>query len=222
MGFPGGSEVKASACNVGDLGLIPGSGRSPGEGNGNPLQYSCLENPMDGGAWWATVHGVAKSWTRLSDFTFTLTWKNFIIQWILLVLVPWISGGICCQATQEGAQSRSSPRQSPGWLWVLMGWRCLLHCAPSLSSLLGLWAGKVGCCCSEPRPGFRKEKRVHFGLNLVRRAACELCELCGDKRTSRWDVAGVGVTEFPGSVRHGAGKLPSGLEWRLRCVGKKE
>ena len=58
LGFPGGSEVKASACNAGDLGLIPGSGRSPGEGNGNPLQYSCLENPMDGGAWWATVHGV--------------------------------------------------------------------------------------------------------------------------------------------------------------------
>ena len=49
-GFPGGSEVKASACNVGDLGSIPGSGGSPGEGNGNPLQYSCLENPMDGGA----------------------------------------------------------------------------------------------------------------------------------------------------------------------------
>ena len=51
----------------------PGLGRSPGEGNGNPLQYSCLENPMDGGAWWATVHGVAKSWTRLSGFTFTLS-----------------------------------------------------------------------------------------------------------------------------------------------------
>ena len=61
QGFPGGSEVKMSACNVGDLGLIPGSGRSTGEGNGNPLQYSCLENPMDGGAWWATVHGVAES-----------------------------------------------------------------------------------------------------------------------------------------------------------------
>ena len=57
LGLPGGSEVKASGCNVGDLGSIPGSGRFPGEGNGNPLQYSCLENPMDGGAWWATVHG---------------------------------------------------------------------------------------------------------------------------------------------------------------------
>ena len=70
LGFPGGSEVKASASNAGDLGSIPGSGRSPGEGNGNPLQYSCLENPMDGGAWWAAVPGVTKSRTRLSDFTF--------------------------------------------------------------------------------------------------------------------------------------------------------
>ena len=59
----GGSEDKASACNEGDLGSIPGLGRSPGEGNGNPLQYSCLENPMDRGAWRATVHRVEKSWT---------------------------------------------------------------------------------------------------------------------------------------------------------------
>ena len=68
--FPGGSEVKASASNVGDPGLIPASGRSTAEGNGNPLQYSCLEKPMDGEAWQATVHGVAKSWTQLSDFTY--------------------------------------------------------------------------------------------------------------------------------------------------------
>ena len=67
--IPGGSDGKASAYNAGDPGSIPGSGRSPGEGNGNLLQYSCLENPMDRGAWWAAVHGVAKSWTRLSDFT---------------------------------------------------------------------------------------------------------------------------------------------------------
>ena len=60
-GFPGGSEVKAPACIAGDLGSIPGLGRFPGEGNGNPLQYSCLENPMNRGAWWAIVHGVAKS-----------------------------------------------------------------------------------------------------------------------------------------------------------------
>ena len=72
LGFPGGSEAKVSASNAGDLGSIPGLGRSPGEGNGNPLQYSCLENPMDGGAWWATVLRVAKSQTRLSDFTYSL------------------------------------------------------------------------------------------------------------------------------------------------------
>ena len=65
--FPGGSEGKASAYNMGDTSSIPGSGRSSGEGNGNPLQYPCLENPMDGGAF----HGVTKSWTGLSDFTFT-------------------------------------------------------------------------------------------------------------------------------------------------------
>ena len=60
LGFPGGSEVKASACNRGDLGSIPGLGRSPGEGNGNPLQYSCLGNPMGRGAWRATVPGVTR------------------------------------------------------------------------------------------------------------------------------------------------------------------
>ena len=59
-GFPGGSDGKESACNAGDLGSIPVSGRSPGEGNGNPLQYSCLEKPTEGGAWWATVHGVTE------------------------------------------------------------------------------------------------------------------------------------------------------------------
>ena len=67
--FPGGSDGKASAYHTGDRGSIPGLERSPGEGNGNPFQYSCLENPMDGGAWLATVHRVAKSQTRLSNFT---------------------------------------------------------------------------------------------------------------------------------------------------------
>ena len=60
MGFPGGSAVKNLPVNAGDVGSIPGSGRFPGEGNGSPPWYSCLRNPMDRGAWWATVHGVAK------------------------------------------------------------------------------------------------------------------------------------------------------------------
>ena len=67
LDLPCSSDSEESACNAGDLGSIPGLGRSPGEGNGNPLQYSCLENRMDRGAWRATVHGVAKSWTWLSD-----------------------------------------------------------------------------------------------------------------------------------------------------------
>ena len=64
------SYGKASAYNAGDMGSIPGLGRSPGEGNGNPFQYCCLENPMARGAWQVTVHRVTKSWTQLSDFTF--------------------------------------------------------------------------------------------------------------------------------------------------------
>ena len=83
-GFPGGSDGKESACNAGDLGSIPGSGRSPGEGNGYPLQYSCLENSMYRGAHWDIVHGVAKSQTQLTTDTFTFTlwlsglgWKIF-------------------------------------------------------------------------------------------------------------------------------------------------
>ena len=66
-GFSGGSGVKTPRASAGDMGWIPGSERSPGKGNGNPLQYSCLGNPMDRGAWWALVHSVAKSQTQLSD-----------------------------------------------------------------------------------------------------------------------------------------------------------
>ena len=93
--FPGGSDGRESACNVGDPGLIPGSGRSPGEGNGSPFPYSCLENSMDRGAWWATVQGAAKSGTWLSDYIFffsllygpTLTsvqdyWKNHSLDYM--------------------------------------------------------------------------------------------------------------------------------------------
>ena len=80
-GFPGSSDGKESAYNAGDLGSIPESGRSPGEGNGNPLQYSCLENPRNGGAWGATVHGVTKSRTRLNDY--------HIKMWLILRLWGW-------------------------------------------------------------------------------------------------------------------------------------
>ena len=69
--FPGGSVVKNPPANAGDADSIPGLGRSPGGGHGNPLQYSCLENPMDRGTWQAAVHGVSKSWTWLNDWALT-------------------------------------------------------------------------------------------------------------------------------------------------------
>ena len=77
--FPGGSDGKAFAYNVGYPVSIPGSGTTPGEGNGNPLQYSCLENPMGGEAWQATFHGVSKSQTWLSSFTFTFRNKKLFL-----------------------------------------------------------------------------------------------------------------------------------------------
>ena len=78
--FPGGSDGKASVYNAGDPGSIPGLGRSSGEVNGNPFQYCCLENPMDRGVWQATVHGVAKSRIRLSDFIHSFSDKETACQ----------------------------------------------------------------------------------------------------------------------------------------------
>ena len=80
LDFPGGSDDKESACNAGDPGSILDLGRFPGEGNGNPLQYSCLQNPMDRGAWWAIVHGVAKIWMRQKKLTHTFKADSFSIK----------------------------------------------------------------------------------------------------------------------------------------------
>ena len=84
--FPGGSDCKESACNVGDPVSVCGSGRSPGEGNGNPLQYSCLKNPIDGGTWWARVHRVTKSQTWMSNLLTLYTMHSCvtceIINWV--------------------------------------------------------------------------------------------------------------------------------------------
>ena len=99
VGLPGGSDRKESACNEGDTGSTPGSGRSPGEGNGYPLQHSCLENSIDRKALQTTVHGVTKSWTQLSNFHFLqspykpvpvhclylMSWKGWM-NWLLKVV----------------------------------------------------------------------------------------------------------------------------------------
>ena len=88
--FPGGSNGKESACYAGDLDSIPGLGGSPGEGNGNPLQYSCLENSMDRGAWRATANRVTKSQTGLSDFTFTFLYHQRHLGSSILNIGIWI------------------------------------------------------------------------------------------------------------------------------------
>ena len=94
-GFPGGSVVKSMPADAGEAGSISRSRRSPGEGNGNPLQYSYLENPVDRGAWWATIHGVAKSWTWLSDFCVCVVVVSFCYLLVFISLVMWSRKPVC-------------------------------------------------------------------------------------------------------------------------------
>ena len=124
LGFPGGSNDKESACSAGDLGSIPGSARFPGEGNGNPLQYSRLENPMDREAWWASVPGAAKSRTRLKRLTRTCS------ETCAASLAPRACSG--CSRQDCPARSPGSP--------------CSGHCGCGAGlAALGLWG--------RPRPG---------------------------------------------------------------------
>ena len=104
------SNGKESACNAGDLGSIPARGRSPGEENGNPLQYSCQENPMDRGTRWATVPGVAKSWTWLNDWYFTLQHIRILIKY--LGFEKGLSYGI--KPRTPTLQVDSLPSETPG------------------------------------------------------------------------------------------------------------
>ena len=132
LGFPGGSDGKESACSEWDPSLVPGSGRPPGGGHGYPLQYSCLGNPMDRRAWWATVPGVTKSWARLSDKHFHfltalgLGAKDGLSQhnglWKPLIL-GWMPSHHPCFYAPPWAHSPHStslspllkPKLTPGW-----------------------------------------------------------------------------------------------------------
>ena len=96
-------NLSANAGNVRDVSLIPGSGRSPGEGHGNPLQYSCLENPLDRGAWQATVHRVAKSWTRLKQLSMKASFYQ-ITLWCWSLMHCWLT---CVQSLWCGPETRS-------------------------------------------------------------------------------------------------------------------
>ena len=100
LGFPGGSDGKESAFNAGDLDLIPGLGRCPGEGNTYPNQSSCLENSTERRTWQSTVHGVSKSWLRLGDFHFTSYVTRSVLKFILLIYSVDLQYGVnvCCTA----------------------------------------------------------------------------------------------------------------------------
>ena len=135
-GFPGGSVVKDLPANAGDSGSIPGSGRSPGGGHGSPLQYSCLENPLDGGAWWARSMESQKIWVRLSDWRTTISHRRSN---------SYVSG-TNCEAGGEGARgamqfflessAEFSSIQNP-WanVWEAVAWVCVHTQAP------GFWRG---------------------------------------------------------------------------------
>ena len=110
--FPGDPDSKEASCSAGDPGSIPGPGRSPGERNDNPLQYSCLRNPMDRGAWQTTVHGVTKSWTRLSDFTFSLKMVGLCCTFYVSTL------GTCTRKTSHQiCDNRAYFQKTPKSVW---------------------------------------------------------------------------------------------------------
>ena len=124
MGFPDGSDGKESACNAGDAGSIPGLGKSPGGGHGNPLQYLAWRIPMDRGAWQATVHGFTKSLTQLSNFT----------------LHPFVRFSIFCFSQVAQWQRVFLPVQEPQETWVhSLGWEDPLEEEMATHSNILVW-----------------------------------------------------------------------------------
>ena len=119
MGFPHSSVSKESACNAGDLGSIPGSGRSPGKGNGSSFQYSCLENPMDRGAWWATVHGVVRVGHE---------WSHSMYGCVYM--------GLWCRLNKHRASYRTGPNS------FFPAVRDVTSCLATAQGERGLWASK--------------------------------------------------------------------------------
>ena len=163
LGFPGGSDVKRlpavreTAVRSGDRGSAPGLGISPREGNGTPLQYSCLENPMDGGAWWATVHGVAKSRTRLSDFTFKAVNEVIVIQ-SFSELFLWIFAQFAIFKTLSTLRTRFQGETSPKTLslcYQLEGLQWTSYCSwiASFSLLILLESPQLRYGCKPISPG---------------------------------------------------------------------
>ena len=133
-GFPGGSDSKESACSAGDPGSVPGSGRFPGEGNGNPLQYPSLENSMDGGAWQATVHGlqrVGHDWTTSLSLSTSIHWLHclacFQVWWKINCFLKITDVDERCESVELAT---SAVKKVPPWIPSILGFSV----APSLVS----------------------------------------------------------------------------------------
>ena len=161
LGFPDSSSYQESACNAEDLGLIPGSGRSPGEGNGNSLQCSCLENSVDRGAWQAIVHRVAESWTRLSNFTGSLVRVSSWGRWVACLGLTLHGGSSSGSHAALGCwcmSARRRERMSQGHHKECRMWSLLLKafwdpCGP------GTTPGELQC----GRPRFNPESGRSLG-----------------------------------------------------------
>ena len=139
LDFSGGSDDKESACSVGDLGSVPGLGRSSGEGNGYSFQYSCLENSMNRGAWWATVPGIAKGWTQLSDQHFHFMYNSFQIT------EPWLgTTQIGSNLVRNSNASKTLDLNGSKRSISQMDLECLIL---SLSKHLGNWQKQRMCRC---------------------------------------------------------------------------
>ena len=156
-GFPGGSDGKESACNAGEPGSIPGSGRSPEEGHGNPLQYSCLENPMDRGAWRATVQGISKSQTQLKWLTLSHTFTCAYIFFVYFAEGFIESNKYIWNATL------------PNW-WAIF--KNPLSCLPhswgyGLGLCCGLVRGEHALRCCTPAPGSRPEVSAYCRCHVL-------------------------------------------------------
>ena len=158
-GFPSGSDGEESACSAGTLDLIPVSGRAYGEGNGYPLQYSCLENPMDRGAWWTTVHGVTKSQTWLSDFFFHFRDQGLCLSWLSQLTPPL---GIFSLTI----------RSDHSLFWCLLALQALLAPLGSSSCCSWQWLRKLVFFAKKYVPVFHLVEDSHLFFFFFSRADC--------------------------------------------------
>ena len=157
MGFSGGSDGKESACNAGDLGSTPGSGRSPEEGHGNPLQYSCLENPTDRGAWQATVQGISKSQTLLKRLTLSHTCTCAYIFFV------YFAEGF--MESNKYIWNTTLPNR---WAIFKNPLSCLPHSwVYSLDLCCGLVRGDCALRCCTPAPGSQPEVSAYWKCHLL-------------------------------------------------------